>query len=65
MESYWGCQKNSDVNLNDGTTSDLVLLPCRKGECVVWRVGECIHIRRVGKPERPQSSVGRINTIFR
>jgi len=47
MESYWCAQKNSDVNLNDGTISDLVLIPCRKGECAVWRNGECIHIRKV------------------
>jgi hypothetical protein len=29
-------KKNSDINLNDGTISDLVLLQCRKIECVVW-----------------------------
>jgi hypothetical protein len=29
METYWCSQKNSDVNLNDGTISDLVLIPCR------------------------------------
>ena len=48
MEYYWCCQKNSDVNLNDGSISDPVIIPCRKGECVVWRDGECTHIRKVG-----------------
>ena len=48
MESYWCSQKNDIVNLNDGKTSDLVLIPCRKGECAVWRGGECSHIRKVG-----------------
>jgi hypothetical protein len=40
--------------LNDGTISDLDLIPCRKKECVVWRGGECTHIRKVGKPDKPQ-----------
>jgi len=48
MDSYWCSQKNPDVNLNDGTISDIVLLPCRKAECAVWRDGECVHIRKVG-----------------
>jgi hypothetical protein len=56
MESYWCSQKNSDVNLNDGTIPDLALIPCRKSECVVWRNGEGSHIRKVGKPECPQVS---------
>jgi hypothetical protein len=51
METYWCCQKNSDINLNDGTISDLILIPCRKAECIVWRGGECIRIRKAGKPD--------------
>jgi hypothetical protein len=59
METYWCCQKNSDVNLNDGTISDLALIPCRKAECVVWRDGECTHIRKGGNLIVPRSSVER------
>jgi len=54
MESYWCTQKNSDINLNDGTISDHVLIPCIKSGCDMWRDGECSHIHKVGKPERPQ-----------
>ena len=50
IESYWCTQENSMVNLSDGTISDLVLTPCRKGKCAVWRDGECTHIRRSWKP---------------
>jgi len=54
MEAYWCCLKNSEVNLNDGTISDLFLIPCRKVECVVWRGGKCVHLRKAGKPDKPQ-----------
>ena len=54
MELYSCCQKNAEVNLNDGAISDLELIPCRKAECAVWRDGECFHFRKVGKPDTPQ-----------
>jgi len=54
MEMYWCSQKNSDVNLSTDEISDLVLIPCCKGECAVWREGECSHIRKAGKPDKPQ-----------
>ena len=30
METHWGCQKNSNVKLNEGTLSELELIPCHK-----------------------------------
>jgi hypothetical protein len=46
MELYWCSQKISEVNLSTGEISDLVLIPCRKAECAVWRGGECVHLRK-------------------
>ena len=54
METYWCSQKNSDVNLNDGTISDLALTPCLKAECEQWRGRECIQICKAGKPDKPR-----------
>ncbi len=45
-ESYWCLKKNSIIDLSTGEISDIALLPCRKNECVVWRGGLCIHIRK-------------------
>ena len=49
METHWCSQKNSEVNLSTGIISDLVLIPCLKSECAVWREEECSHIRKVEK----------------
>jgi hypothetical protein len=51
--SYWCSQKNSEVNLNDGKISDLVLIPCRKAEWVMWRGGECTHNRKDNSSQTP------------
>jgi hypothetical protein len=53
-ESYWCAHENPDINLSDGTLSDLVLTPCKRGKCAVWREGECTHIRRAWKSDKPQ-----------
>ena len=54
METYWCTQKNSIIEMMNGKKIPLALTPCRKAECEQWRDGECIHIRKVGKPDRPQ-----------
>jgi len=38
----------------NGKEIPLALTPCLKAECDWWREGECIHIRKAGKPDRPQ-----------
>jgi len=53
MESYWCEKKNSIMDLMNGKEIPLVLTPCLKSECEQWRRGECIQIRKAGKPERP------------
>jgi hypothetical protein len=32
----------------------IALTPCLKAECDQWRGGECIQIRKAGKPDKPQ-----------
>jgi hypothetical protein len=32
----------------------IALTPCRKSDCDRWRGGECIQIRKAGKPDKPQ-----------
>jgi len=32
----------------------IALTPCFKAECNQWEDGECIQIRKAGKPEKPQ-----------
>ena len=55
MESYWCEKKNSIVNwITNGVDFDPALTPCLKSECAMWRDGECIQIRKAGKPDRPQ-----------
>jgi hypothetical protein len=51
MESYWCMKKNDIRNL---MKIPIALTPCLKAECEQWRDGECIRIRKAGKPERPQ-----------
>jgi hypothetical protein len=47
-------KKNSIIDMMNGKETPLALSPCLKSECDMWRDGECIHIRKAGKPERPQ-----------
>jgi len=54
MESYWGMQKNSIIDMMNGKEIPLALPPCRKSEFDGWRDGECIQIRKDGKPDKPQ-----------
>ena len=54
METYWCTQKNSIIDMMNGKKITLALSQCLKAECVVWRGGECSHIRKAGKPDRPQ-----------
>jgi hypothetical protein len=55
MESYWCTKKNSIVNwINNGVDFDPALTPCLKSECDRWDDGECIQIRKAGKPDKPQ-----------
>jgi hypothetical protein len=55
MESYWCTKKNSIVHwINNGEDFDPALSPCCKTECDRWDDGWCIHIRKVGKLDRPQ-----------
>jgi hypothetical protein len=54
MEKYWCTQKNSIIDMMNGKEIPLALTPCIKTDCDRWRGGECIHIRKAGKPERPQ-----------
>jgi hypothetical protein len=51
MEPYWCTEKNDIRNL---MKIPIALTPCRKSECNRWRGGECIQIRKAGKPEKPQ-----------
>ena len=54
MESYWCMKKNDIRELMYHRDIPIALTPCLKTECVVWRAGECIHIRKVEKPDKPQ-----------
>jgi hypothetical protein len=54
MESYWCTQKNSIIDMMNGKKIPLALTPCLKSECDMWRDGWCIHIRKAGKPDKPQ-----------
>ena len=55
MESYWCERKNSIVNwINNGVDFSPALTPCLRSACDRWKDGECIHIRKAGKPERTQ-----------
>jgi len=55
MESYWYEMKNLIFEMmKDVEHFNPALVPCRKAECDQWRGGECIQIRKAGKPERPQ-----------
>ena len=55
MESWWCERKNSIVNwINNGVDFSPALTPCLRSACDCWRDGECIHIRKAGKPGRPQ-----------
>jgi hypothetical protein len=55
METYWCTKKNSITNwILYGIDFDVALVPCKKTECDQWRGGECIQIRKAGKPDKPQ-----------
>ena len=55
MESCWCLKKNSIVNwINRGVDFSPALTPCLKSACSLWKDGACIHIRKAGKPGRPQ-----------
>ena len=43
--------------LAKGNKIPIALTPCLKAECDQWRGGECIQIRKAGKPDKPQVSV--------
>ena len=51
METLWCMEKNDIRKLMQ---IPIALTPCRKSECDRWRSGECIQIRKAGKPEKPQ-----------
>lgn len=51
MESSW-CMKKNDIR--NVMKIPVVLTSCLKADCDQWRGGECIHIRKAGKPGRPQ-----------
>jgi len=51
MDTYWGMKKNDIRNL---MSIPIALTPCLKAECDQWRGGECIQIRKAGKPDEPQ-----------
>jgi len=51
METYW-CMKKNDIRKL--MQIPIALTPCLKAECDQWRGGECIQIRKAGKPEKPQ-----------
>jgi hypothetical protein len=53
METYWCEKKNSIMDLMNGKDIPIALTPCLKAECEQWRGGECIQIRKAGKPEKP------------
>ena len=48
IESYWCTEKNDIRDLINGIKIPIALTQCLKSECDMWRVGECIHIRKVG-----------------
>jgi len=54
METYWCTLKNSIIDMMNGKEIPLALTLCRRSECDKWRDGECIHIRKAGKAEKPQ-----------
>jgi hypothetical protein len=54
METYWCTHKNSIIDMMNGKKIPIALTPCFKAECYIWRDGECIHIRKAGKPDKPQ-----------
>jgi hypothetical protein len=51
MKTYWCMEKNDIRNLMQIPIS---LTPCLKAACDKWRGEECIQIRKVGKPDKPQ-----------
>ena len=51
METLWCMRKNDIRNLMQ---IPIALTPCLKAECDLWRGGECIRIRKAGKPNKPQ-----------
>jgi len=54
MESLW-CKKKNDIpELIYHRDIPIPLSPCLKVECDMWRGGECIQIRKAGKPDKPQ-----------
>jgi hypothetical protein len=54
METYWCEKKNSIMDLMNGKDIPIALTPCLKAGCEQWKGGECIQIRKAGKPEKPQ-----------
>jgi hypothetical protein len=51
METLWCMKKNDIRNL---MKIPIALTPCLKAECDQWMEGECIQIRKAGKPDKPQ-----------
>jgi hypothetical protein len=54
MESFWSEKKNSIMDLMNGKDIPIALTPCLKVECDQWEGGECIQIRKAGKPDKPK-----------
>ena len=54
METYWCTQKHSIIDMMNGKEIPPALSPCCKSECEQWRDGECSHISKAGKPDKPQ-----------
>jgi hypothetical protein len=51
METYWCTEKNDIRNL---MKIPKALSSCLKSECDRWRDGECSHIRKADKSDKPQ-----------
>jgi len=49
METYWCTHKNSIIDMMNGKKLPIALIPCLKAECDIWRDGEGIPIRKVGR----------------
>jgi hypothetical protein len=55
METFWCLKKNSIMNwITSGVDFSPALNPCLKSACSLWKDGTCFHIRKAGKPGRPQ-----------
>jgi hypothetical protein len=54
METLWCMKKNDIRELIYHRDIPIALTPCLKAGCDMWRGGECIQIRKAGKPDKPR-----------